>query len=103
MANEGIKRKDLWMGLNNVDQKDWIKAAEELGLLIVKSNSGTSHYITFRDPKNPNLDDIRGLVTTVTPNCYKQANRSIFKAILKYVTENSGAEDDIWRALRKLK
>jgi len=104
MAREEIKRKDLWKGLNNVTQKDWIKVAEKLSLSIVKSNSGTSHYLNIRDPLNPDADDIRGLITTLTPNCFKQANMNIFLRILHFGLEKEVfTEDDVWRSLGKLK
>lgn len=101
MANE-IKNKQLWRRLSNVTQKDWIKAAQTLGLLIVYSTSGTSHYINFRDPAFPDADFIQGFITTVTPNCYRQANEHVFKSILKYGKNIGIFEDDIWRALKLL-
>src|SRR3989344_746050 len=101
MAEEGIKRKELWRGLNNIRQADWIKAGYKLKLVVVESKSGTSHYITLRDPKNADPDDIRSLVTTLTPNTYKQANGHIFKAILNFGRRHNINEDDIWKALGK--
>jgi len=56
-----IKRKENWRRLNNVAQDDWIKVAKHLGLSIVKSNRGTSHFLNIRDPKNTNLNDVRGV------------------------------------------
>ena len=102
MAEDGIKQKELWRGLNNINQADWIKAGYKLHLAVVESKSGTSHYVTLRDPKNSDPDDIQGLITTLTPNTYKQANGHIFKAILNFGKKNTITEDDIWRALGKL-
>ena len=99
MANSEIKRKDLWMGLNNVKQSDWIKASEKLRLLVVKSNSGTSHTHHIRDPKVKDLNDINGLITTLQVNLYKQANQKIFQRFLKFGVK----EDELWKALGKLK
>lgn len=98
MSEGRVKRKNLWQGMNDVTQRDWIMAAEKLNLRVVYSTSGTSHFVTVRDPKNPNNDDIGSLITTITPNCYKQANRGIFKQLRDFGVE----EDDIWRALRML-
>jgi hypothetical protein len=89
-----IKNQQLKKRLNNIGQKDWIKLAEKEGLLIVSGNSG-SHYINIRDPKCPDPQDIRGLITTLTPNCFKQANIKIFKRFLDFGIE----EEKIWKTL----
>ena len=98
MANEDIRRKDLYNGLNNVKQSDWIKAAGILGLSAVKSISGGSHTYNIRDPKNPNPQDIQGLISTVQIHLYKQANQKILKRFIAFGIE----EDKIWKALGKL-
>jgi hypothetical protein len=97
MANE-IARKDLYLGLGNIKQRDWLKAAGKLGLEVTYAKSGTSHYTSLRKPSFDE-DDIRGLVSTVTPNCYKQANQNIFKRVLAYCLETGKSEDDVWKAL----
>ncbi|MDO8579784.1 MAG: hypothetical protein Q7R72_02870, partial [bacterium] len=79
---------------NNIGQKDWIKVAEKKNLLVVRGTHG-SHYINIRDPKLPDPKDVKGLITTITPNCFKQANEEIFKKFLKYGI----SEDEIWIAL----
>lgn len=101
MARKQIKRKGLWSQLNNVNQSDWIRAATLLGFNVVKSNSGTSHTHSVRDPKFTDMRDIRSVVAVLQKNLYKQANREIFNCILDY--GNGIEEDDIWRALKKLK
>ena len=83
-------------------QSDW-RAAFKLGITILESNSGTSHYVSLRDPANLDPNDIRGLITIVTPTSYKQVNQHIFKKILEYGTKHGITEDDIWTALGKLK
>jgi hypothetical protein len=98
MANELIKHKELWARLNNIRQNDWIKAAETLGLVVLKSTSGTSHTHTIRDPKNQDPKDIRGLITTLQVNLYKQANQGIFISLVKFGMK----EDDVWKALGML-
>ncbi len=99
MSNDRVKRKDLWARLNNVKQSDWIKAGNILGLNVTKSNSGTSHTHVIRDPKNENLDDIKGVIAVLQINLYKQANRGIFNALRDFGVP----EDKIWRALKMLK
>lgn len=91
-----IQHRELWKRLNNIGQKDWIKLAERNGLFVATGNPG-SHYVNIRDPKMPDRQDPRGLISTVTPNCYKQANEQIFKRFL----ERSGlTEEEIWKGLR---
>ncbi len=102
MAND-IEEKELWRSLGNIDQSDWIKAAPQLGIQVVKSNKGTSHFINLRDPKNLDPQDIRGLISTITPNCYRQTNEKIFKRLLHFCKKNGKTEKDIWKALGKLK
>ncbi len=94
MAQTGIKNQELKRRLNNIGQKDWIKIAEKKNLLVMRGTPG-SHYINIRDPELPDPKDIRGLITTITPNCFKQANEEIFKKFLKYGIP----EDEIWIAL----
>ncbi|KKW11367.1 MAG: hypothetical protein UY50_C0015G0011 [Parcubacteria group bacterium GW2011_GWA2_49_9] len=98
MPEERIKRKQLWVQLNNVKRpQEWMKAAEKLGLSVAASSGGTSHC-TIRDPNNQNREDIKSLIATVQKNLYKQANQHIFKQILNF----GKSEDDIWRALGML-
>ena len=89
-----IKNLELKKRLNNIKQKDWIKLAKTKGLLVLVGGSG-SHYVNIRNPKNPDPKDPRGLITTLTPNSYKQANEQIFKKFLKYGL----SENEIWKAL----
>ena len=93
-----ITNKELKKSLNNIKQKDWIKLAEREGLQVSYGNSG-SHYINIRNPKFTDPKDIRGLITTLTPNCYKQANIKIFKRFLEFGI----SEEKIWQGLGLLK
>jgi len=94
-----IIRKNLWLQLNNIKRPDeWLKCAEKLGLRTTRSTSGTSHC-TIRDPNNLDNDDIKSLIATVQKNLYKQANHTIFKNLMRFGIP----EDDIWKALGKLK
>ena len=99
MANDRVKRKNLWMRMNNIKQSDWIKAAQKLNLNVVKNNSGSSHTHIIRDPKNNNRDDVKGVIAVLQVNLYKQANREIFNDILDFGI----AEDAIWKGLGLLK
>lgn len=93
-----IKNQQLKKGLDHIALSDWVRFANKQGLLVLEGGA-TSHYINIRDPKNHDPKDPRGLITTVTPNCFKQANEAIFKRFLKFGI----SEDDIWRGLGKLK
>jgi len=98
MAGLGIKNQQLKARLNNVGQKDWIKLAECHELLVVKGGKG-SHYINIRDPKKPDSNDVTGLISTITPNLFKQANEQIFKKFLRYGL----SEEQVWRGLGLMK
>lgn len=99
MAND-IDEKELFnRGLKNITQSDWVRVAGKLGISILHSQSGTSHYLSLRDPKILETNTLDGLITVITPNLYKEANRSIFKCILKYCRKNNKTENDIWKAL----
>lgn len=92
-----IIRKNLWQQLDNVRQKDWIKAGERLELFVSYKMGKGSHAV-IRDPNNPNLNDINGLITTVQKKLYKEANQTIFKHLMTFGIE----EDNIWKALKRL-
>ena len=99
MAND-LKRKNLFdHGLKKITQRDWVKAAGKLNISVLESESGTSHYLTLRDPAILETNTPKGLITTLIPNLYKEANRSIFKKVLSYVEYKGGTEDDLWKAL----
>jgi hypothetical protein len=93
MPGTGIQNQEFKRRLGNIGFNDWIKLSKEKGLLIVKNNNG-SHYTNIRDPKMPDSRSVQGLITTLTPNCFKQANEQIFKKFLKYGIP----EDDIWKS-----
>ncbi|MBU3942912.1 hypothetical protein KKA24_02925 [Patescibacteria group bacterium] len=92
-----IIRKNLWCQLGNVKQKDWLKAGVKLGL-FVSSKLGKGSHAVIRDPNNPNINDINGLISTVQKKLYKEANQTIFKHLMAFGIK----EDDIWKALKKL-
>ncbi len=84
MPDKDITIQQIKDRLGNVKYNDWIALAKSQGLLIIY-NGGGSHYTNVRDPKNPNRQDPRGLITTLTPNgCFKQANEKILKKFIKY-------------------
>jgi hypothetical protein len=98
MSEDRIKRKNLWVSLNNIKTpQEWLKVAEKLSLRTAKSTGGTSHC-TIRDPKNLDNNDPKSLIATIQKNLYKQANQRIFKQIIDFGI----VEDDIWKALGML-
>ncbi len=97
MAEDRVKRKGLWQKLDQVKQRDWLKAGKNLGLFVSSTQGKGSHGV-IRDSKF-SVDNPKGLVTTVQRRLYKEANQGIFKNFLHYGFE----EDDIWRALKFLK
>ena len=95
MSEDRIKRKNLWVSLNNIKTpQEWLKASEKLGLRTTRSTSGTSHC-TIRDPKNLDNNDPKSLIATIQKNLYKQSNQRIFKQIIDFGI----GEDDLWKAL----
>ncbi len=94
MVSSGITNRELKKRLGNIGQKEWLKLAKDNELLVLSGKSG-SHYINIRDPKNSDPKDPRGLITTLIPKLFKQANEEIFKRFLKYGL----SENDIWKGL----
>lgn len=92
-----IKRKSLWDSLGNLKKKDWLKAGEALGLVLTAPSGGTSH-VAIRKPGVP-TEDIRGLVATVYEGMSRQVNGIVFREFLKA----GFGEDQVWKALGKLK
>jgi hypothetical protein len=100
MSEDRVQRKDLWVRLGNIKQKEqWFKVAEKLGFEVTQKKGGSSHY-PIRIPGTA-VTDISGLVVTVYEHgeLRKDVNEKIFKAFLRA----GGAEDDIWKALGLLK
>lgn len=93
----GIKNSELKKRLGNIGCTDWIKFAEKEGLLVIEGHG--SHYANIRDPKFPDSKNIKGLITTITKNCFREANEAIFKRFLKFGIP----EDNIWRGLGLMK
>ncbi|MEK7185250.1 MAG: hypothetical protein AAB726_01380 [Patescibacteria group bacterium] len=89
----GIQNQELKKRLGNVSHKDWIKFAQSKGLLVLSGHG--SHYANIRNPNISDPKDPRGLISTVTKNCFKEANEEIFKRFLKFGI----AEDEIWKGL----
>ena len=97
MAEERVKQKELWQGLGKIKkQRDWLLAAERLGLKVDGGGGKGSHW-AIRNGKYPN-DNPKSLVATIQTNLFRQANQTIFKNLL----DEGIAEDDIWRALKML-
>ena len=82
MADEAIKNQELKKRLNNIRLKDWMKFAEGRGLVVTSGTRGF-HYTTVRDPNVPGTKDIRGVITTITPNCFRESNQKTFKRFIE--------------------
>ncbi len=96
MAEDKIKRKDLWKQISSIDKEDWIKAAKNLKLNITQPKGGSSHY-AIRLPGYEKWD-MKGLICVVYDPIRKDTNEIVFKKFL-----NKGyKEDDIWKALKML-
>ncbi len=97
MAEERIQRKDLWLKLVAIkDKKEWMRAAETLGLQVTQPKGGSSHYAI----RLPGFEkwDIKGHVTNVYNPMRKDVSEAVFKALL----DRGYKEDDIWKALKML-
>ena len=98
MAEDRIRRKDLWQQLGNIKKKEiWIRAAQELDLKVTQPKGGSSHY-AIRFPNYENWD-IKGLISSV----YNPVRKDISEAIFKKLLDNEYKEDSIWKALKMLK
>lgn len=98
MATFEIKRKELWKSLGNIKCGDWKKAARELGLPVTAHSGGSSHF-AIRKPGRETDYSTESLITTIYEGMHKQINQIVFKRLLEYGLD----EDDIWRALGKLR
>ncbi len=97
MAEDRIKRKELWSGLRNIKKKKiWIDAAQKLGLSTTCPSGGSSH-IALRLPGFDRAD-IKGHIANVYDPIRKDVSEIIFKKLLDQGYE----EDDIWKALGML-
>jgi hypothetical protein len=99
MAEERIKRKGLWraFGTSIKSKQEWIGVARKLGFSVTNPSGGSSHS-AIRKSGFP-LDDIDGLVVTLYEPLRKDTNEIIFKQLL----DAGCSEDDIWKALGRLK
>jgi len=83
--------------LSIIIHNDWVKFANNKKLLVFTGRG--SHYANIRNPKYPDPKDMRGFITTITTNCFNEANEAIFKRFLKY----GFTEDEIWKGLGLMK
>ena len=100
MADDfSIQRKDLLPALKKIDKKEWMVAAEKLGLILTQPSGGSSH-VAIRDSSFP-ITDQRGFVTVVYGKMSKivSVNQKVFKRFLKHGI----LEEDLWKALQIIK
>jgi hypothetical protein len=95
MSNE-IIHKDLYQQIQKVNEKDWLKASEILGLRICR---GGKHPTTIRDPKLPDDTGKASLIAVIPNDLHKIMNQKIFKEFLNYGIE----EETLWKAIGMLK
>lgn len=102
MASEiPIKRKDLWGGRGNIRFQDWVKATQELALPLTTPDSGTSHRAIRKRGTDINSQlGLDSFIVNIYEGMSKQANGDVFKCIL---AKAGVSEDELWRALGKLK
>jgi hypothetical protein len=100
MAEDRIRRKNLWQQLHNVnDRKTWIKAVQKLGLNITQPSGGTSHQYAVRLKGYENTDIKGHLFNIYEDRIRKDVCRINFKILLE---KGGFKEDDIWKALGML-
>lgn len=83
--------------MGNITSSDWRRCCDKLGLSVSISGGKGSHTIV-RHPSYPDPSDTTGHITTIKDKLHKEANRTIFKQLLKFGI----AEDNIWNALGML-
>ena len=102
MASEiPIQRKQFWDSRGNIKFKEWVKAVERLNLPLTSPTKGSSHH-AIRKP-GTDLDGPLGLdsfIVNIYEGMSKQVNGDVIRCIL---AETTITEDEIWRALGKLK
>lgn len=102
MASEiPIKRKDLWGARGNIRLQDWVKAVQKLGLPLTTPNSGTSHKAIRKQGTDLNSPlGLDSFIVNIYEGMSKQANGDAIKCML---SKGKIDEDDLWRALGKLR
>lgn len=97
-----IKRKELTQQIKNLNQSDWVKACERLGLWIPRGGGRGSHVAVY-GTENCDRGDRRNLVATIQKHLTPNIQTSKLKDLVLY-GQLSGkyTEDDVWRALKIL-
>jgi hypothetical protein len=100
-SGEPITRKDLWESRGNIKFKDWEIAAKRLGLPLTRPTKGSSHLAIRKPETKANQPlGLDSLVATIYGGMSKVVNGYVFRQIL---AETSVTEDELWRALGRLK
>lgn len=76
------------VSLNNITQKNWVKACRRLGLEVDKKKGKGSHYRIINPHNNKK--------TTLPFKCHKYLNLQIYKTLLEWGFE----EEEIDKSLR---
>jgi len=98
MDDVKLKRKDLIGCFSKISFNDWKKASEKLGLRLTSPNSGSSH-VAVRSSENKEDYSLESLIATIYPGMSQQVNHKVFKTFLRKGIK----EDDLWKALGKMK
>lgn len=93
-----INRGDLIDCIKGYKQKDWIRALNQLGVIVRTDYGRGSHAVAYKDNCPP--EDQRCVIATLVKDMYEEIQRPTFKKVLAYGLESGKySEDDIWRAL----
>ncbi|MCX6739047.1 MAG: hypothetical protein NT098_03270 [Candidatus Parcubacteria bacterium] len=98
MDDVKINRRQFIGCFSKITLNDWKKASEKLGLRLTRPDGGSSH-IAVRTSDNIYDESLKSLVATIYPGMCQQVNKKVFKLFLRKGIN----EDDLWRALGKLK
>jgi hypothetical protein len=96
MADERFSDREKLRSIGNLKKKDWLSAAERLGLRITQpTNRGTSHFAIRKADHSIPVSDTKGLVAVVYDGMNRTMNKKAFVAFL----DEGFSEQQIWEAL----
>jgi hypothetical protein len=86
--------------VKNLDQEDWIKICNKLGLYVSVSNGKGSHCAVYKSNVCP-VSDSSCLILTIPRNIYPNFQRDLIKKIVFYGLQSGlYTEDDFWKVLK---
>ncbi len=85
--------------IKGLNQSDWVKACEKIGLYIPDGYGKGSHVAVYKDNKCM-PQDVSCCVVTIPRNIYPNFQRDLFKKVLFYgIVNNKFSEKELWEAL----